>query len=43
MPMPTKVLHELCPDEPAAADNHNLHAESPSLSPASLGRVCDRR
>jgi len=26
----TKLVHELCSDEPAAADNHNLHAEPPS-------------
>jgi hypothetical protein len=42
MAMLAKVLHQLCSDEPAAADNHNLHDKSPSLSLASRGRVYDR-
>src|SRR2546425_11716591 len=47
MSMLTKVLHELCPDEPAAANNHNLHAESPrtagrrSRTHSGLMRDCD--
>src|SRR5262245_57664179 len=36
MAMLTKFVHELCSDEPATADNHNLHAQSPGLSPISL-------
>ena len=38
----TKVVHELLSDDPAAADDNNLHGESPDLSPASRGRVCPR-
>src|SRR5262245_26349112 len=33
----TEVVHELFSDEPAAADNHDLHVDSPRLSPASRG------
>src|SRR6516162_11793275 len=31
--------HELLPDEPAAADHHDLHDEPPRLSPAGCGRL----
>src|SRR5215471_20601794 len=31
--------HELFPDEPTAADHHDLHDEPPRLSPAGCGRL----
>ena len=32
----TKVVHELFSDEPAAANDDNLHAESPAVSTPSV-------
>src|SRR5689334_20767349 len=34
MPALTKFAHQLCSDEPASANNHDLHVEPPSSLPA---------
>src|SRR5262249_20517256 len=39
MALPAEDGHELFPDEPAAADHHDLHDEPPRLWPAGCGRL----
>src|SRR6516162_7687154 len=42
MALPAEDGRELFPDEPAAADHHDLHDKPPRLSPAGRGRFACR-